>query len=195
MQKVIVWIYPRACPHWCLQYFLSSNDKGHQTSWLVGIHCERHFLWGITNFFPHHYLLKHKLLDLQHLAEFQALEWIQSRRRVLCSVGAFVFIVFEFVNAFDFSLTICATIFFKSFLFFHPLIFSTFLTGKSFTLTITVLTNPPQVATYHRAIKVTVDGPREPRSKYCFICLWCYTSRYLQQTHWAWSSRICQSLT
>uniref|UniRef100_A0A8C9WGK0 Runt-related transcription factor n=1 Tax=Scleropages formosus TaxID=113540 RepID=A0A8C9WGK0_SCLFO len=33
----------------------------------------------------------------------------------------------------------------------------------SFTLTITVFTNPPQVATYHRAIKVTVDGPREPR--------------------------------
>uniref|UniRef100_A0A8C6TZA5 RUNX family transcription factor 3 n=1 Tax=Neogobius melanostomus TaxID=47308 RepID=A0A8C6TZA5_9GOBI len=36
--------------------------------------------------------------------------------------------------------------------------------GKSFTLTITVFTGPPQVATYHRAIKVTVDGPREPRS-------------------------------
>ncbi|XP_037652289.1 runt-related transcription factor 3 isoform X3 [Sebastes umbrosus] len=35
--------------------------------------------------------------------------------------------------------------------------------GKSFTLTITVFTGPPQVATYHRAIKVTVDGPREPR--------------------------------
>uniref|UniRef100_A0A672NQL8 Runt-related transcription factor n=1 Tax=Sinocyclocheilus grahami TaxID=75366 RepID=A0A672NQL8_SINGR len=35
--------------------------------------------------------------------------------------------------------------------------------GKSFMLTITVFTNPPQVATYHRAIKVTVDGPREPR--------------------------------
>ncbi|XP_071994824.1 runt-related transcription factor 1 isoform X5 [Engystomops pustulosus] len=35
--------------------------------------------------------------------------------------------------------------------------------GKSFTLTITVFTNPPQVATYHRAIKITVDGPREPR--------------------------------
>uniref|UniRef100_A0AAR2LTE9 Runt-related transcription factor n=1 Tax=Pygocentrus nattereri TaxID=42514 RepID=A0AAR2LTE9_PYGNA len=34
---------------------------------------------------------------------------------------------------------------------------------RSFTLTITVFTNPPQVATYHRAIKVTVDGPREPR--------------------------------
>lgn len=65
-------------------------------------------------------------------------------------------------------------------------------TGKSFTLTITVFTNPPQVATYHRAIKVTVDGPREPRSEYqcthkqhsmgiclhthtgsiTFICLW-----------------------
>uniref|UniRef100_A0A8C7LBD8 Runt-related transcription factor 2 n=1 Tax=Oncorhynchus kisutch TaxID=8019 RepID=A0A8C7LBD8_ONCKI len=39
----------------------------------------------------------------------------------------------------------------------------TFFWGKSFTLTITVFTNPPQVATYHRAIKVTVDGPREPR--------------------------------
>ncbi|XP_038657552.1 runt-related transcription factor 1 isoform X2 [Scyliorhinus canicula] len=38
--------------------------------------------------------------------------------------------------------------------------------GKSFTLTITVFTNPPQVATYHRAIKITVDGPREPRNHY-----------------------------
>jgi hypothetical protein len=38
-------------------------------------------------------------------------------------------------------------------------------TGKSFTLTITVSTTPPQVATYAKAIKVTVDGPREPRSK------------------------------
>jgi len=32
-------------------------------------------------------------------------------------------------------------------------------------LTISLGTNPPQVATYQRAIKVTVDGPREPRSK------------------------------
>ncbi|XP_026321384.1 protein lozenge-like isoform X4 [Hyposmocoma kahamanoa] len=37
--------------------------------------------------------------------------------------------------------------------------------GKSFSLTITVETTPPQVATYQKAIKVTVDGPREPRSK------------------------------
>ncbi|KAL6438692.1 hypothetical protein ACFW04_004593 [Cataglyphis niger] len=37
--------------------------------------------------------------------------------------------------------------------------------GKSFSITITVSTTPPQVATYTRAIKVTVDGPREPRSK------------------------------
>ena len=37
--------------------------------------------------------------------------------------------------------------------------------GKSFTLTITVCTTPPQVTTYSKAIKVTVDGPREPRSK------------------------------
>ncbi|XP_076371814.1 uncharacterized protein LOC143257263 isoform X2 [Tachypleus tridentatus] len=35
--------------------------------------------------------------------------------------------------------------------------------GKSFTLTITVSSSPPQVATYNKAIKVTVDGPREPR--------------------------------
>ncbi|XP_035266155.1 runt-related transcription factor 1-like isoform X1 [Anguilla anguilla] len=35
--------------------------------------------------------------------------------------------------------------------------------GKSFSLTITVFTTPPQVATYQCAIKITVDGPREPR--------------------------------
>ncbi|KAM9365906.1 runt-related transcription factor 2 [Pholidichthys leucotaenia] len=35
--------------------------------------------------------------------------------------------------------------------------------GKSFTLTINVLTSPPQIATVHRAIKITVDGPRLPR--------------------------------
>jgi len=40
-----------------------------------------------------------------------------------------------------------------------------FVTGKRFTLTISLSTCPPQVATYQRAIKVTVDGPREPRSK------------------------------
>ncbi|XP_071439007.1 runt-related transcription factor 3-like [Hetaerina americana] len=37
--------------------------------------------------------------------------------------------------------------------------------GKSFSLTIIVSSSPPQVATYNKAIKVTVDGPREPRSK------------------------------
>ncbi|XP_012289117.1 uncharacterized protein LOC105704470 [Orussus abietinus] len=37
--------------------------------------------------------------------------------------------------------------------------------GKSFTLTIMLQTTPPQVATLSKAIKVTVDGPREPRSK------------------------------
>lgn len=47
----------------------------------------------------------------------------------------------------------------------HLMLFDV-IAGKSFTLTITVFTNPPQVATYHRAIKVTVDGPREPRSEY-----------------------------
>lgn len=37
--------------------------------------------------------------------------------------------------------------------------------GKSFNLTIIISSNPPQIATYMKAIKVTVDGPREPRSK------------------------------
>nr|CAD44570.1 runt protein 1a [Pacifastacus leniusculus] len=37
--------------------------------------------------------------------------------------------------------------------------------GESFNLTITISTSPPQVTTYCKAIKVTVDGPREPRSK------------------------------
>ncbi|XP_075993317.1 runt-related transcription factor 2-like [Genypterus blacodes] len=35
--------------------------------------------------------------------------------------------------------------------------------GKSFTLSINVLTTPPQIAILQRAIKVTVDGPRLPR--------------------------------
>jgi len=40
-------------------------------------------------------------------------------------------------------------------------------------LTITVGTHPPQVATYSRAIKVTVDGPREPRRKFAeFLGKW-----------------------
>jgi hypothetical protein len=38
--------------------------------------------------------------------------------------------------------------------------------GKSFTLTITISSDPYyQIATYSKAIKVTVDGPREPRTK------------------------------
>lgn len=37
--------------------------------------------------------------------------------------------------------------------------------GKSFSLTIQIKTWPYQIATYNKAIKVTVDGPREPRSK------------------------------
>ncbi|XP_017771016.1 PREDICTED: segmentation protein Runt [Nicrophorus vespilloides] len=37
--------------------------------------------------------------------------------------------------------------------------------GKSFTLSIVINTFPNQVAMYSKAIKVTVDGPREPRTK------------------------------
>lgn len=48
--------------------------------------------------------------------------------------------------------------------FFINLIFNIF-SGKSFTITIAVYTHPPQIALYQKAIKVTVDGPRDPRSK------------------------------
>ncbi|XP_071749517.1 uncharacterized protein [Lepeophtheirus salmonis] len=37
--------------------------------------------------------------------------------------------------------------------------------GKSFNLTITISSTPPQIAVYTKCMKVTVDGPREPRSK------------------------------
>ena len=45
--------------------------------------------------------------------------------------------------------------------------------GKSFNLTIAISTSPPQVAVYTKCMKVTVDGPREPRSK---------TSKLLHET-------------
>uniref|UniRef100_A0A8K9Y3T1 Runt domain-containing protein n=1 Tax=Oncorhynchus mykiss TaxID=8022 RepID=A0A8K9Y3T1_ONCMY len=41
-----------------------------------------------------------------------------------------------------------------------------FSVGKHFTLTITMFNSSPQVAMYHRAIKVTVDRPREPHREY-----------------------------
>ena len=53
-----------------------------------------------------------------------------------------------------------------------------FALGKTFTLTITVNTEPPQVATYMRAIKVTVDGPREPRRKLSLDNIFCNFVRY-----------------
>ncbi|XP_030379164.1 protein lozenge isoform X2 [Scaptodrosophila lebanonensis] len=56
--------------------------------------------------------------------------------------------------------------------------------GKSFTLTITVSTNPPHIATYNKAIKVTVDGPREPRSKTMLSLL-----GQQQQFHFAFGQR------
>lgn len=42
--------------------------------------------------------------------------------------------------------------------------------GKLLSVQIAVLTEPAQYSTYAHAIKVTVDGPREPRSEFCF-CL------------------------
>lgn len=51
----------------------------------------------------------------------------------------------------------------------YQIIFKKFvflISGKSFTLSIIVLTSPPQIATVHKAIKVTVDGQRLPRRQY-----------------------------
>ncbi|XP_055297316.1 protein lozenge isoform X3 [Sitodiplosis mosellana] len=56
--------------------------------------------------------------------------------------------------------------------------------SKSFTLTITVSTSPPHIATYSKAIKVTVDGPREPRSKTMLSLL-----GQQQQFHFAFGQR------
>ncbi|VDO07190.1 unnamed protein product [Rodentolepis nana] len=41
--------------------------------------------------------------------------------------------------------------------------------GKSFNVTITVESSPPLVGVYSHAIKVTVDGPRVPRTKYASV--------------------------
>lgn len=46
----------------------------------------------------------------------------------------------------------------------HNRFFITF-AGKSFSISILISSQPCQVATYGKAIKVTVDGPREPRTK------------------------------
>jgi len=37
--------------------------------------------------------------------------------------------------------------------------------GKRFNLVISISSHPPQIAVYRNAIKVTADGPREPRVK------------------------------
>jgi Runt domain len=55
--------------------------------------------------------------------------------------------------------------------------------GKSFTLTISVSSSPVQITTYFKAIKVTVDGPREPRSKTSKYQQWFYSSDVLVSTH------------
>lgn len=50
--------------------------------------------------------------------------------------------------------------------------------GKSFSITITISSYPSQIATYTKAIKVTVDGPREPRSKQSKL-IWLILGRFL----------------
>ncbi|KAL7642154.1 UNVERIFIED_CONTAM: hypothetical protein RMT77_006714 [Armadillidium vulgare] len=56
--------------------------------------------------------------------------------------------------------------------------------GKSFLVTITISCSPPLVATYNKAIKVTVDGPREPRSKTRSGFQWFSRPSHLFPPHW-----------
>ncbi|KAK6630456.1 hypothetical protein RUM43_014801 [Polyplax serrata] len=65
--------------------------------------------------------------------------------------------------------------------------------GKSFTLTITISSSPPQVATYTKAIKVTVDGPREPRSKTSEFILF-GIKKYPKRTFWIEGKDVLQSV-
>jgi Runt domain len=57
--------------------------------------------------------------------------------------------------------------------------------GKKFTLSIIVRSRPPQIGTYPNAIKVTVDGPRDPRTK---------TSEYSGYYTGHASARVCHIL-
>ena len=70
--------------------------------------------------------------------------------------------------------------------------------GKSFSITISIQSYPvPQVATYTKAIKVTVDGPREPRSKQsklqlrlrASVALLCRAKKTITPRTWAIKSR------
>ena len=51
---------------------------------------------------------------------------------------------------------------------------------QSFNLVIVISTIPQLVAVYSKCIKVTVDGPREPRSK---ISKFLYSTIYMQYTY------------
>lgn len=56
--------------------------------------------------------------------------------------------------------------------------------GKSFSLTITIATYPVQIASYTKAIKVTVDGPREPRSKQSkFLVFYLFGFLFKKKSH------------
>ena len=60
--------------------------------------------------------------------------------------------------------------------------------GKSFNLMITINTSPPQVAVYTKCMKVTVDGPREPRSKTRKFIYWSVFGRKITFTSIFWLS-------
>ena len=59
--------------------------------------------------------------------------------------------------------------------------------GKSFNLMITINTSPPQVAVYTKCMKVTVDWPREPRSKTRKFIYWSVFGRKITFTSIFWT--------
>lgn len=79
------------------------------------------------------------------------MKWLSSTNNLLNEIISQEFMARKFV--------ISARIHFMKYLFLCSCL------GKSFSLTICISTVPAQVTTYMKAIKVTVDGPREPRSK------------------------------
>ena len=52
---------------------------------------------------------------------------------------------------------------------------------------ITINTSPPQVAVYTKCMKVTVDGPREPRSKTRKFIYWSVFGRKITVTSIFWT--------
>ena len=64
--------------------------------------------------------------------------------------------------------------------------------GKSFNLNIFISSAPPILAIYSKCMKVTVDGPREPRSKLSSYILFFFTSEILRMRNTNINTRVAR---